>query len=306
MKSSFWEGKSAIITGGSAGLGLELARALADQNVAKLMLVARNAERLQNCSTSMAADHSQCKIFSVAADTSCAAGAEKISASLAESSFGPVDLLINAVGLSDRGTVRQLTADRLRELIDINVVSTLRVSQQIYSDLRKPGAVIVNVGSLASLFAPRYLGGYAVAKHALAALTQQMRLELSTDGIHVMLACPGPIRRVDSGERYRNLPGAEQLPAGALKSGGGAKIKGLDACNLAQDILSAAAAHKHVLVRPRKARLLQILLALSPTLGEFLLRKMSACESSASRAPAAVVPMALSRLAHQDCAPAIG
>ncbi len=276
MKSSFWEGKSAVITGGSSGLGFDLARALADQRAAKLLLVARNAKRLQNSATSLATGHSQGKIFSVSADTSCTEGAERISAFLAESSFGPVDILINAVGLSDRGTVRQLTADRLRELIDINVVSTLRISQQVFSDLRKPGAVIVNIGSLSSIFAPRFLGGYAVAKHALAALTQQMRLEFSAEGIHVMLACPGPIRREDAGERYRNLPSADQLPASALKSGGGAKIKGLDACILANEILSAAAAHKCLLVRPRKARLLQILMALSPKLGDMLLRKMSA------------------------------
>jgi hypothetical protein len=88
-----------------------------------------------------------------------------------------------------------------------------------------------------------------------------------------MLVSPGPIARDDAGTRYKNLSESINVPQQAMQSGGGAKIKGLDPVQLCEQILDAAAARKTQLVLPRKARWLMILSAISPRLGDYLLRR---------------------------------
>lgn len=274
MASADWHRKSVVVCGASTGLGFEIARQLAGQD-ARIVMVARNAERLERARSALCDLYPQCNVSSQAADLRQASGTEQLAAWIRSQGIGPVDLLINAVGQSDRGTIMRLAPERLGELMAINVQATLLTTQNIYELLRRPGAVVVNIGSLASRFAPRYLGGYSAAKHALAAVTQQMRLELALEGIHVMLVCPGPIRRPAESTRYDDLPNVVELPAAALKAGGGTKLRGLDATRLADQILRAAARRKPELVRPSKARLLMIVAAISPSLGDYLLKKMS-------------------------------
>jgi uncharacterized protein len=124
------------------------------------------------------------------------------------------------------------------------------------------------------------LGGYAIAKHGLAALAQQARLELAEEGIHVLLACPGPIAREDSGTRYDHLardPHSpnQDLPEAMRQPGGGAKVRGLEPQQLVRDILQAAAHKQPRIIRPRKAQWLHWVSALSGSLGDRLLRKNS-------------------------------
>ncbi len=190
---------------------------------------------------------------------------------------GSLDLIVQAVGESDRGELRDLEVSRLESLFQKNVVSGLLTIKHL-APLLAPkresaaGGVLVLIGSLSSHFAPRFLGGYSIVKHGVAALAQQARLELAPRGIHVLLASPGPIARADSGSRYQHLANTSSLPAEALQSGGGAKLKGLDPVKLSRDILTAALARKLEIMRPGKARLLFILRAIWPRLGDWILR----------------------------------
>ena len=211
--------------------------------------------------------------------------------------------MTQAVGQSDRGRLSDLTSQRLSELIAANVVTSLHAIQcfrplmqrgdgstkantsgsarsrggtrNAADSMQGAGGSIVLIGSLASLFAPRFLGGYAIAKHGLAALAQQARLELAEEGIHVLLACPGPIVREDSGARYDQLTRDSELPEAVRQPGGGARVRGLDAHRLVRDILSAAAAQQPRIIRPRKAQWLHWLSAISCAWGDRLLRKNS-------------------------------
>lgn len=263
----------ACVIGASDGLGLAIARRLAEQGVAHLFLVARRSEPLQAVVDSLSTAHPQVRLCGYAADVSTAAGVAAVASAITEAQ-AQLDLLVNAVGLSDRGAALQLTTARLDELMRANVHAPLLTTQGLLPRLA-PRATIVNIGSLSSYLAPRYLGGYSLAKHALRALTQQLRLELREQGIHVMLACPGPIARRDSATRYAALETAEQIPAAALQGGGGAKIRGLDPDRLADDILQAAHRRKLELVRPRKVRWLLWLMALCPAWGEACLRRFT-------------------------------
>lgn len=261
----------AVIVGGSAGLGLILAERLATEGAARIVLVARNEQRLAAAQMQVAKKFPQTQFNSCVVDVAAPEGAATLAASLA-SIAEPVDLLINAVGLSDRGTLLGLNAVRVDELVRANVIGPLHAVQALVPRMRA-GSAIINIGSLSSYLAPRYLGGYSIAKHGLRAMTQQLRMELASQSIHVMLVCPGPIAREDTGSRYSHLASAADLPGEAMQGGGGAKIKGLDAHQLAIDILQAVRARKLEIVRPRKVRLLLILSAIWPRAGEWILKR---------------------------------
>lgn len=302
-KNCHWHGKTAVICGGSQGLGLSIAEELMQQNIAHLILIARNREQLtraaehlhslrknkvsktqaaKNRTASMQADLSEnaldrnvdIRITPMAADLTDAKSAQ--AAAIEISLVAPeVDLVIQAIGTSDRGTIAGLTRERLHELIDTNLVTSLHAIQQLSPLFPARGGVIVLVGSLSSLFAPRFLGGYSIAKHGLVALAQQARLELAEKGIHVMLCCPGPIARPDSGSRYANETRKLDLPPEAELPGGGAKVKGLCPQRLAKHILRAAERRELLMIRPKKAWWLRLLSAALPGLGERILRRKS-------------------------------
>lgn len=272
MSSDYWRGKSAIVCGGSAGLGKQLAAELARQGATTLALIARGQASLSQAQAEIERDFPNVHVLSRVANVADAGELRQALADL-RSSTNTLDLLIQAVGVSDRGTVLELTAERLHELTTTNVQTCLSAIQAFHPVRTTPNSHLLLIGSLASFLAPRYLGGYAIAKHAVAALAQQARLELADDGIHITLACPGPIARDDAGTRYLNASHAQNLPEAALKPAGGAQLKGLEPQRLARDILHAVAKKKQVLIRPRKARLLYALGTVAPRLADAILRK---------------------------------
>ncbi len=287
MRSAFWRGKTAIVCGATSGLGRSVAEALADQGIAKLGLLARGQEALERMAGDLGSRFPALAIVPSAVDLTVRPSIERFAAAFPPISSGAesaeklfaadrnIDLVVQAVGQSDRGRIDSLPADRLRSLFEANVVSSLH-ALQVFAPRMVDGGTIVLIGSLASLFATRYLGGYAIAKHGLAALAHQARRELAQRGIHVLLVCPGPIQRSDAGRRYEKLEHATDLPLEALGPGGGAKLSGLEPGRLARDILGAAARKQFVLIRPRKARWLWILSTICPPLAERILQSRSA------------------------------
>ncbi|MEM7474611.1 MAG: SDR family NAD(P)-dependent oxidoreductase [Planctomycetota bacterium] len=269
MTTSHWKGKNALVCGATAGLGREIVEQLAKADVANLGIVARSAEPLQQLAEQLQSRFPRCKVHAISADMGRSESVADLQEQLTQ--FAGIDLVLNAIGQSDRGTIASLSMTKLSELYEANVVSSLHTIQAARASLEQRQGCMVLIGSLASFFAPRFLGGYALAKHSVAALAQQARLELQEDGIHVMLACPGPIRRADAGTRYQEQQESD-LPDSAMQPGGGAKISGLDPQKLARDILIAAARKQKTLVRPRKARLLIGLNAIFPSLAESILK----------------------------------
>lgn len=266
----YWHDRRVVLCGASAGLGLQLGIELAKAQPSSVNLIGRNLEPLQLAQQQLQALAPRCNIECSTVDVCDIESLQETAQRIAADQ--PIDLMINAVGMSSRGSLLSCTADELEEQFRVNVISALHCLQAFHPMLKQAGGCGVLIGSLASLFAPRFLGGYAVAKHGLAALAQQARLEMQEDGVHVMLACPGPIQRPDAGTRY-NADTTSDLPASALQPGGGAKVKGLDPVNLAQEILVAAGKRKRRMVRPRSALLLHWISSISPSMGEAILRR---------------------------------
>lgn len=269
---SYWSNKVVLITGGSAGFGLELAKAWAARG-ARLVLVGRNEETLSTAKQALVGFTTE--VFTVAADvTKDTEVCNAVQATVDH--FGQLDVLVNCAGKSMRKAVTDTTAADFDAAWQVNFLSAVRCTQAALPHLIRSKGQIVLIGSLASKSAARFLGPYPASKFPLAAYAQQLRLELTEQGVQTLLVCPGPIRRADAETRY--AAESTGLPAHAAKPGGGVKLKGLDASKLAQEVIHACETHTAELVRPRKARLLFILSAISPKLGDWLVRKMTGGE----------------------------
>ena len=128
---------------------------------------------------------------------------------------------------------------------------------------------MVNIGSLAAKSAARWVGAYPATKFAVAAYSQQLRLELGPQGLHVLLVCPGPIERKDA--RLYPLDGLEDVPEQARQPGRGGEGPGHLARNGSpRRILRACERRQPELVVPGKARLLFALSQLWPSLGDWI------------------------------------
>ncbi|AMV35540.1 3-oxoacyl-[acyl-carrier-protein] reductase FabG [Pirellula sp. SH-Sr6A] len=267
--SEFWTGKTAVISGGSRGLGLHLAMELARQQ-SHLVLIGRDADnlRLQRDRLLQAGAMTVDSFACDAAEIDLQSGfRERLERS-------GVDLLVNAIGVSDRGMLDQLTREDLLNQFNTNVLVGWSVTKSCLVPVTQNQGCIVNIGSLAGLIGTPNMGGYCVTKFAWTALTRQWRMELKERGVHVLLVAPGPIARDDSDHRYDALLAQRGIQQkGASKPGGGAKLRRIDPVWLSQRILVAAAKRERELIVPWKARIVIGLFAFAPGLAEYLLRR---------------------------------
>lgn len=267
MSTDYWQDKVCVVTGASAGLGAVIARTLSARG-AKLVLVARRSQPLEQLADNLRALGSE--VLPLVADLTVQSDVENLVQQVMPQ-YGRVDLLCNCAGRSDRGAILETSADDFQELLDVNFLGAVRTTRAFAPALLEQQGHVVQIGSLASKVAARYLGAYPASKFALAAYSQQLRLELGPEGLHVLLVCPGPISRDDASVRYAKQ--AEGLPDSAKLPGGGAKLKGIDPETLAEQILTACEQRQPELVLPWKVRVLAAISQLSPQLGDWLLRR---------------------------------
>ena len=266
---SDWTDKVALITGGSRGLGRALASALAAAG-ARVIITARDHQQLASTAGSLSQNGVRCDWL--AADITQPAQVATLIAQ-AMQLHGRLDLLLNCAGQSDRGLAAEVPLSRFRELLELNFLATVSVTQAALPHLVASRGHVVLIGSLASKITSRHLGAYPASKFPLTAFAQQLRLELGPSGLHSLLVCPGPIRRDDAGTRYDAA--AASLPSAARRPGGGVKLKGLDPDWLATRILRACLRRETELIVPARAKLLFALAQLSPRLGDWLVTRFT-------------------------------
>lgn len=266
----FPHNKSILITGGSAGLGLVMARYFAESG-ARVAILGRDAQRLSDAVASLQSVALQ-EVLPLQADLTRTEDVQRAISTAVERN-GRLDALINCAGRSSRAPIADVTAEQFQELLEVNFLGAVRCTQAALPHLIASRGHVVFIGSLASKVASRYLGAYPASKYPLAAYAQQLRLELGPQGLHSLLVCPGPIRRDDAGERYNAQ--AENLPESARKPGGGAKLKGIDPVDLTRRIVRACELRQAELIVPGKARLLFAISQLWPALGDRLLLRFT-------------------------------
>ena len=261
---SYWQGKTVLVTGGSSGLGRIIADAFGAAG-ANVVIAALEPDAVRRAAEEMT--DAGCDVLGVHADITRQEDVDRLFAEALDH-FGRLDVLVNNAGRSMRGKVLDTSADQFRDLMELNLIALVRCTRAAVPHLLKQRGHVVNIGSLAAKSSARWVGAYPATKHAVAAYSQQLRLELGPEGLHTLLVCPGPIARDDA--RLYPLEGMEDIPGRARAPGAGVRIKGIPARKLSSAILTACERRRPELVMPAKARLLFAVSQLCPRLGDWL------------------------------------
>lgn len=175
--------KIAIVTGASEGIGLAVARTLAQEG-ARVVLAARSAEKLQALERELPGS------VAIPTDMRNPQEVRKLIQTTIEH-FGRIDLLINNAGQGLRAPVERIDLAEYRSVMELNVFAVLQAMQAVIPLMRKQGGgMILNIGSLVSKNYYPELAGYASTKYALNALSLTAREELAGDGITVSVFHP--------------------------------------------------------------------------------------------------------------------
>jgi len=209
----------AVVTGAGSGIGAATARALAAEGF-HVVCAARRADRIQAVAEEIGGTAVACDVTS----------ADDV-ARLAEAAGARVHVLVNnAGGALGVDPVVAADPDQWRTMYETNVIGTMQVTKALTPALVASGAgIIVNIGSIAGHLVYEGGGGYTAAKHALAAVTETLRLELNGQPVRVTEIAPGMVK-TDEFSLIRL--GGDQAKADAVYAG-------IDAPLSAEDIAEA-------------------------------------------------------------------
>jgi short-subunit dehydrogenase len=182
-------GRTALITGASAGIGACFARHLAAEGY-DLLLVARREDRLRQLAGELTAQYGvRCEVF--AADLSDPTAPERIVAQAAELEL-PIDVLINNAGLSGKTAFAETGWPALAAELQVMVTAVTELAHRVVPGMRERGwGRIVNLSSLAAFQPTGASLLYTGIKSYILHMSQALDMELKRDGIHVTALCPG-------------------------------------------------------------------------------------------------------------------
>jgi NAD(P)-dependent dehydrogenase (short-subunit alcohol dehydrogenase family) len=174
--------RAALITGGSSGIGLAIARMLRDEGF-ELTLAARTPEKLEAATAELGAHP---VLANIGDDEDC----ERLVREHAER-FARLDVLVNSAGIGVGGQTEQLSTKKWDLQLDVNLRGTFVVSRESIPLLRESGGLIVDLGSIAGTVPVPGLAAYGASKAGVISLTNSMNRELEADGIRICAICPG-------------------------------------------------------------------------------------------------------------------
>ncbi len=251
-------GKNAILTGGSMGLGVHIARALAREGV-NLALAARSADKLEAVADEVAA--LGVRAIAVPTDVSKAADREALVAR-AEAELGAIDILINNAGVEQIIAFDDETPENITRTIEVNLLATMLLTKLVLPAMlaRKQGHII-SMASLAGKKGAAYIASYSASKAGLIVWNSALRGELRGSGVSASVICPGYVSEVGMFARHRRRaplmmgePKPEQVAKATVRA-------------IKRDL-------PEVIVNPLPTRLLFAINALSPRLGSAIIRQI--------------------------------
>jgi short-subunit dehydrogenase len=178
------------ITGASSGIGEALAYNLSHRG-ARLVLSSRREDALQNVRANCArSDEHVVQTLDLAEPDSLRHAADAV-----QSDIGPVDVLVNNGGISQRGTAAETNMEAVRRIMEVNFFGTVELTKAVLPGMkeRRRGHIAV-VSSVVGKFSTPFRTSYAASKHALHGWYDGLRAEVHDDGIGVTMVCPGFVR----------------------------------------------------------------------------------------------------------------
>lgn len=235
-----FRGKTVLITGGSRGLGLAMARQFAWEG-ARLILVARDRAELQRAADDLWRRGAS-QPLTIAADVRQEGQVREVMAQAA--AFSPrLDVLINNAGQITVGPLHTMTRNDFEEAMALHFWAPLLMMQEALPMLKKGGLKrIVNIASFGGRIAVPHMAPYCASKFALVGLSQAVRSEVAEQGVRVTTVCPGLVRtgshlnaifKGSYEEEFAWFSTGAALPGGASKADRAARLI-VEACRAGQ------------------------------------------------------------------------
>ncbi len=190
---TFLNGKTALVTGSTRGIGLEIACQLANAGC-RLML--------NGIDDSSSIEAAKAKLRAAGADEMAFSGADLSDPgqaagliSDAMNSFGHIDILVNNAGIQNLAPIEDFTDDDWDRIIEINLSAPFRLIRQVLPTMRANAwGRIINIASVHGLVASSHKSAYVTSKHGLVGLTKSVALETAAEPITCNAVCPGYVR----------------------------------------------------------------------------------------------------------------
>lgn len=224
-----------LITGGSRGLGLLLARRFAREG-AQVVLAARDVDELERARESLSSFRYPTITFPC--DVTDRKQVDTMISQVTDL-VGGIDILVNNAGAIEVGPMDTMTLDDYQEAMNIHFWASLYSSMAVLPAMRRHGGGrIVNISSIGGKISVPHLLPYSASKHALVGLSEGMRSELIKDNIYVTTVCPGLMRT--GSHRHAQFKGKNRLEYTLFSISNALPFSSIDADRAADQIITAS------------------------------------------------------------------
>lgn len=259
VTSMDFKDKVVLITGGSRGLGLEIARILVHKG-AKIALCARSGEQLDNAARELRGNGAE--VITVEADLSDPKAAPQVVGKVIDR-YGRLDVLINNAGIMMLGPENVMDIEDYQQVMDANFWSALYLVKAALPHFRaQGGGHIANISSIGGKIAVPHMLPYSVSKFALTGFSEGLAAELKKDNVHVTTVIPGLMRT--GSPRNVSINGAHEEEYAWFKIADSLPVLSQNARKAAADIVEGIAAGAAEVTLTPIARAASVLNAVAP------------------------------------------
>ena len=184
------QGKVALVTGASKGIGAAIAKALAGEGAAVVVNYASSREGAERVVADITAKSR--KAAAIQGDVSKSADIERLFAET-RSAFGPIDILVNNAGIYRFAPIEDVSEDEFHQHFNTNVLGVLLATKEAVKQFGPDGGCVINIGTAANHLTPPTLSLYVGSKTAVEAITRVLAKELGPRKIRVNAINPGVV-----------------------------------------------------------------------------------------------------------------